>query len=240
MWTLRIRIIWHRSQKSRIQRGRSATTSGGVLEAYSSQKPQFAMVRLSMWKGLSNNAEGKAKRHPDSRACDCVHGRLMRRERPKSSRFPRLWLCAWTESAGDKSPLKTDVTGASASCKRSLAIMKVHVFVAKFWISYYSTKKLSADQLREHCVCTCLWFVPRVIDQLCATTMHCGDDVFPLYLTPFYKPHSPKYGDSTLGVKANRSAPECIGSKADYLKAELSAEWMRLWRYERGIRENLT
>ena len=56
MWTLRIRIIWHRSQKSRIQRGRSATTSGGVLEAYSSQKPQFAMVRLSMSKGLSNNA----------------------------------------------------------------------------------------------------------------------------------------------------------------------------------------
>ena len=62
-----------------------------------------------------------------------------------------------------------------------------------------------------------------------------GDDVF-LLSAPFYKPHSPKFGDSTLGVKANRSAPECIGSKADYLKAELSAEWMRLWRYERGIR----
>ena len=75
---LRIRIIWHRSQKSRIQRGRSATTSGGVLEACSSQKPQFATVRLSMWKGLSNNAEGKAKGHPDSRACDCVHGRKAR------------------------------------------------------------------------------------------------------------------------------------------------------------------
>ena len=69
--------------------------------------------------------------------------------------------------------------------------------------------------------------------------MHCGDDVYPLYLTPFYKPHSPKYGDSTLGVKANQSAPECIGSKADYLKAELSAEWMRLWQYERGIRDTV-
>ena len=61
MWTLRSRIIWHRSQKSRIRRGRSATTSRGVLEVYSSQKPQFAMVRLSMWKGAPNNAEGKAK-----------------------------------------------------------------------------------------------------------------------------------------------------------------------------------
>ena len=61
MWTLRIRIIWLRSQKSRILRGRSATTSRGVLEAYSNQKPQFAMVRFSMWKGAPNNAEGKAK-----------------------------------------------------------------------------------------------------------------------------------------------------------------------------------
>ena len=31
------------------------------LEAYSSQKPQSATVRLSMWKGAPNNAEGKAK-----------------------------------------------------------------------------------------------------------------------------------------------------------------------------------
>ena len=61
MWTLRSRIIWHRSQKRRILRGRSAPTSRGVLEAYSSQKPQFATVRLSMWKGAPNNAEGKAK-----------------------------------------------------------------------------------------------------------------------------------------------------------------------------------
>ena len=61
MWTLWNRIIWLRSQKSRILRGRSATTSRGVLEAYSSQKPQFATVRFSMWKGAPNNAEGKAK-----------------------------------------------------------------------------------------------------------------------------------------------------------------------------------
>ena len=61
MWTLRCRIIWHRSQKRRILCGRSATTSRGVLEAYSSQKPQSATVRLSMWKGAPNNAEGKAK-----------------------------------------------------------------------------------------------------------------------------------------------------------------------------------
>ena len=40
---------------------RSATSSRGVLEAYSSQKPQSATVRLSMWKGAPNNAEGKAK-----------------------------------------------------------------------------------------------------------------------------------------------------------------------------------
>ena len=49
------------SQKRRILRGRSAPTSRGVLEAYSSQKPQFATVWLSMWKGAPNNAEGKAK-----------------------------------------------------------------------------------------------------------------------------------------------------------------------------------
>ena len=61
MWTLRSRIIWHRSQKRRILCGRSATTSRGVLEAYSSQQPQSATVRLSMWKGAPNNAEGKAK-----------------------------------------------------------------------------------------------------------------------------------------------------------------------------------
>ena len=65
---LRSRIIWHRSQKSRIRRGRSATTSRGVLEAYSSQKPQFAVVRLSMWKGAPNNAEGNA-------LVNCMRGR---------------------------------------------------------------------------------------------------------------------------------------------------------------------
>ena len=32
-------------------REKSTTTSRGVLEAYSSQKPQSATVRLSMWKG---------------------------------------------------------------------------------------------------------------------------------------------------------------------------------------------
>ena len=58
MWS---RIIWHQSQKRRILCGRSATTSRGVLKAYSSQKPQSATVRLSMWKGAPNNAEGKAK-----------------------------------------------------------------------------------------------------------------------------------------------------------------------------------
>ena len=129
MWTLRSRIIfWHRSQKTRILRGRSATTctSRGVLEAYSSQKPQFATARLSMWKGAPNNAEGTAKQ--------CIG----------------------------------------------------------------------------------------------------GDDVLLLYLAPFFKLHSPKCGDPTLGVKANWSAPECSSSKADELKAEFSAEWLRIWRYERG------
>ena len=126
MWTLRSRIIWHRSQKRRILCGRSATTSRGVLEAYSSQKPQSATVRLSMWKGAPNNAEGKA-------------------------------------------------------------------------------------------------------------TMHWGDDVLLLYLAPFLKPHFPKCGDPMLGVKANRSALEYSSSKADELKVEFSAEWLRIWRYERGI-----
>ena len=41
--------------------GRSATTSRGVLEAYSSQKPQSETVRISMWKGAPNNAERNAK-----------------------------------------------------------------------------------------------------------------------------------------------------------------------------------
>ena len=31
----------------------------------------------------------------------------------------------------------------------------------------------------------------------------------------FFKPHSPKYRDPTLGVKANRSAPECSDSSVD-------------------------
>ena len=36
------------------------------------------------------------------------------------------------------------------------------------------------------------------------------------------------------------SKQECSSSKADELKVEFSAEWLRIWRYERGIRENLT
>ena len=35
-----------------------------------------------------------------------------------------------------------------------------------------------------------------------------------------------------LGVKANRSALEYSSSKADELKVEFSAEWLRIWRYE--------
>ena len=30
---------------------------------------------------------------------------------------------------------------------------------------------------------------------------------------------------------------ECSSSKADELKVEVSAEWLRIWRYERGIRQ---
>ena len=127
MWTLRSRIIRHPSQKRRILCGRSATTSRGVLEAYSSQKPQSATVRLSMWKGAPNNEEGKAKQ--------CIG----------------------------------------------------------------------------------------------------GDDVLLLYLAPFCQPHFPKCGNPMLGVKANRSALEYSSSKADELKVEFSAEWLRIWRYERGI-----
>ena len=128
MWMLRSRIIWHRSQKSRILRGRSATTSRGVLEAYSSQKPQFATVRLSMWKGALNNAEGTAKQ----------------------------------------------------------------------------------------CIGMMMSFCSILLRFLNCTRQKCGDP--------------------TLGVKANRSAPECSSSKADELKAEFSAEWLRIWRYERGIK----
>ena len=54
--------------------------------------------------------------------------------------------------------------------------------------------------------------------------MHWGDDVLLLYLAPFFKPHLPKCGNPTLGVKANRSTPECSSSKADELKVEFSAE----------------
>ena len=61
--------------------------------------------------------------------------------------------------------------------------------------------------------------------------MHWGDDVLLLYLAPFFKPHLPKCGNPTLGVKANQSTPECSSSKA----VEFSAEWLRIWRYERGI-----
>ena len=66
-------------------------------------------------------------------------------------------------------------------------------------------------------------------------TMHWGDDVLLLYLALFFKPHFPKCGDPMLGVKANRSALEYSSSKADELKVEFSAEWLRIWRYERGI-----
>ena len=31
------------------------------------------------------------------------------------------------------------------------------------------------------------------------------------------------------------SKQECSSSKADELKVEFSAEWLRIWRYERGI-----
>ena len=65
--------------------------------------------------------------------------------------------------------------------------------------------------------------------------MHWGDDVLLLYLAPFFKPHFPICGDPMLGVKANRSALEYSSSKADVLKVEFSAEWLRIWRYERGI-----
>ena len=109
--------------------GRSATTSRGVLEAYSSQKPQSATVRLSMWKGAPNNAEGKAKQ--------CI----------------------------------------------------------------------------------------GVMMSFCSILLR------------FFKPHFPKCGDPMLGVKANRSALEYSSSKADELKVEFSAEWLRIWRYERGISE---
>ena len=63
-----------------------------------------------------------------------------------------------------------------------------------------------------------------------------------LYFAPFFKPHSPKCRDLTLCVKANRST--CTGvysdSDADYWKRSyiVSAEWLRLWRYERGIRQS--
>ena len=33
------------------------------------------------------------------------------------------------------------------------------------------------------------------------------------------------------------SKQECSSSKADELKVEFSAEWLRIWRYERGIRQ---
>ena len=32
------------------------------------------------------------------------------------------------------------------------------------------------------------------------------------------------------------SKQECSSSKADELKVEFSAEWLRIWRYERGMR----
>ena len=46
--------------------------------------------------------------------------------------------------------------------------------------------------------------------------MHWGDDVLLLYLAPFFKPHSPKCGNPTLGVKATQ---ECsLSAIADELK----------------------
>ena len=35
------------------------------------------------------------------------------------------------------------------------------------------------------------------------------------------------------------SKQECSSSKADELKVEFSAEWLRIWRYERGIIQRL-
>ena len=59
--------------------------------------------------------------------CEKVY-RIMRRERPKVIPIRALvTVCMDRKAPGDKSPLKTDVTGASASCKRSLAIMKVQL-----------------------------------------------------------------------------------------------------------------
>ena len=69
--------------------------------------------------------------------------------------------------------------------------------------------------------------------------MHWGDDVLLFYLAPFFKPHFPKCGDPMLGVKANRSALEYSSSKADELKVEFSAEWLRIWRYERVISQEV-
>ena len=36
------------------------------------------------------------------------------------------------------------------------------------------------------------------------------------------------------------SKQECSSSKADELKVEFSAEWLRIWRYERGINLNFS
>ena len=59
--------------------------------------------------------------------------------------------------------------------------------------------------------------------------MHCGDDVFPLYLTPFYKPHSPKYGDSTLGVGKQTEAHRSVSAVKPII-------WKRSWvRSEYGF-----
>ena len=52
----------------------------------------------------------------------------------------------------------------------------------------------------------------------------------------FCKPHFLKCGDQMLGVKANQSALEYSSSKADELRVEFSAEWLWIWRYERGIK----
>ena len=98
----------------------------GVLEAYSSQKPQSATVRLSMWKGAPNNAEGKAKQ--------CI----------------------------------------------------------------------------------------GVMLSFCSILLRFLNHTFQNAENPM------------LGVKANRSALEYSSSKADELKVVFSAEWLRIWRYERG------
>ena len=63
-------------------------------------------------------------------------------------------------------------------------------------------------------------------------TMHWGDDVLLLYLAPFFKTALAKMRKFDTRCESKQ---ECSSSKADELKVEFSAEWLRIWRYERGI-----